>query len=59
MALAIVRFALQTVMLAARVRELATLGERVEAYFGRPQDIEWVLADGHAPVVAPVAAGTV
>lgn len=30
----------------AQVRELAALGERVQAHFGRPQDIEWVLADG-------------
>ncbi len=30
----------------ARLRELAALGARVEAHFGRPQDIEWAIADG-------------
>jgi rifampicin phosphotransferase len=29
----------------ARLGELATLGERVEATFGRPQDIEWAIDD--------------
>ncbi len=30
----------------AQVLELAALGEKVEQHFGRPQDIEWTLADG-------------
>jgi rifampicin phosphotransferase len=29
----------------AQVLELAQLGRRIEAHFGRPQDIEWCLAD--------------
>jgi phosphoenolpyruvate synthase/pyruvate phosphate dikinase len=29
----------------AQVLELARLGRRIEAHFGRPQDIEWCLAD--------------
>jgi pyruvate,water dikinase len=29
----------------AQVVELARLGRRIEAHFGRPQDIEWCLAD--------------
>ncbi len=29
-----------------QVVELVRLGRRIEAYFGRPQDIEWCLADG-------------
>ncbi len=29
----------------ARLRELAALGARVEAHFGRPQDIEWAIDD--------------
>ena len=29
----------------AQARELARLGRRIEAHFGRPQDIEWCLAD--------------
>ena len=29
-----------------RVLELAALGERIEAHFGTPQDIEWAFADG-------------
>jgi pyruvate,water dikinase len=33
----------------AQVRELASLGDRVERAFGSPQDIEWAVdADGHA-----------
>ncbi|WP_447034883.1 rifamycin-inactivating phosphotransferase [Streptomyces sp. DSM 118878] len=31
-----------------QVRELARLGRRIEAHFGRPQDIEWCLADADA-----------
>lgn len=27
----------------ARLRELATVGTRIEAHFGRPQDIEWAI----------------
>ncbi|HYV49217.1 MAG TPA: rifamycin-inactivating phosphotransferase, partial [Myxococcaceae bacterium] len=30
----------------AQVVQLAQLGRRIEAHFGRPQDIEWCLADG-------------
>ncbi len=30
----------------ARVLELAELGERIEAHFGTPQDVEWAYADG-------------
>jgi rifampicin phosphotransferase len=30
----------------AQVVELARLGRRIEAHFGRPQDIEWCLAEG-------------
>lgn len=30
----------------AQVRELTALGQRIEAHFGVPQDIEWALADG-------------
>jgi pyruvate,water dikinase len=29
-----------------QVTRLAALGRRIEAHFGRPQDIEWCLADG-------------
>ena len=29
----------------AQILRLATLGRRIEAHFGRPQDIEWCLAD--------------
>ncbi|CAG5067569.1 rifamycin-inactivating phosphotransferase RphC [Dyadobacter sp. CECT 9623] len=29
----------------AQVLELASLGRKIEAHFGRPQDIEWCLAD--------------
>jgi phosphoenolpyruvate synthase/pyruvate phosphate dikinase len=35
----------------AQVAELAGLGRRIEAHFGRPQDIEWCLADGGFRVV--------
>ncbi|GAB1512196.1 rifamycin-inactivating phosphotransferase [Actinophytocola sp. KF-1] len=30
---------------------LAALGRRIEAHFGRPQDIEWCLADGEFQIV--------
>ncbi|HKY50427.1 MAG TPA: PEP-utilizing enzyme, partial [Candidatus Limnocylindria bacterium] len=30
----------------ARLRELAALGARIEAHFGRPQDIEWAIDRG-------------
>lgn len=33
------------VLTASQAVELARLGRRVEAHFGRPQDIEWCLAD--------------
>jgi pyruvate,water dikinase len=29
----------------ARLREIATIGARIEAHFGRPQDIEWAVDD--------------
>ena len=35
----------------AQVVELAALGRRIEAHFGRPQDIEWCLVDGVFHVV--------
>ncbi|WP_209644219.1 rifamycin-inactivating phosphotransferase [Kibdelosporangium banguiense] len=35
----------------AQVMLLAQLGRRIEAYFGRPQDIEWCLADGGFQIV--------
>lgn len=31
----------------AELAELVALGERVEAFFGAPQDIEWGIEDGH------------
>ena len=31
--------------------ELARLGTAVAAHFGRPQDVEWALADGHVQLV--------
>ncbi|MFF4596818.1 rifamycin-inactivating phosphotransferase [Amycolatopsis sp. NPDC001319] len=34
-----------------QVLELERLGRRIEAYFGRPQDIEWCLAEGDFQVV--------
>ncbi|MEV8614971.1 rifamycin-inactivating phosphotransferase [Amycolatopsis sp. NPDC051373] len=34
-----------------QVLELERLGRRIEAHFGRPQDIEWCLADGEFQVV--------
>jgi rifampicin phosphotransferase len=35
----------------AQVLRLAALGRRIEAHFGRPQDIEWCLADDEFQVV--------
>ena len=35
----------------AQVLKLAQLGRRIEAHFGRPQDIEWCLADGEFQIV--------
>jgi phosphoenolpyruvate synthase/pyruvate phosphate dikinase len=35
----------------AQVVRLAQLGRRIEAYFGRPQDIEWCLADEEFQIV--------
>jgi len=35
----------------AQVVRLAELGRRIEAHFGRPQDIEWCLADGDFQIV--------
>ena len=35
----------------AQIVELERLGRRIEAHFGRPQDIEWCLADGEIYVV--------
>ena len=34
-----------------QVLRLASLGRRIEAHFGRPQDIEWCLADGGFQIV--------
>jgi rifampicin phosphotransferase len=35
----------------AQVVRLARLGRRIEAHFGRPQDIEWCLVDGRFEIV--------
>ena len=35
----------------AQVVRLAQLGRRIEAHFGRPQDIEWCLVDDDFPIV--------
>jgi len=35
----------------AQIVELARIGRRIEAYFGRPQDIEWCLADDQFYIV--------
>ncbi|MET9959529.1 rifamycin-inactivating phosphotransferase [Streptomyces sp. NPDC006326] len=35
----------------AQVLELVRIGRRIEAYFGRPQDIEWCLADDGFQIV--------
>jgi len=35
----------------AQVVRLAQLGRRIEAHFGRPQDIEWCLVDGRFQIV--------
>src|SRR6202035_1596525 len=35
----------------AQVLRLASLGRRIEAHFGRPQDIEWCLADDGFQIV--------
>lgn len=35
----------------AQAVRLARLGRRLEAHFGRPQDIEWCLADGELQIV--------
>jgi phosphoenolpyruvate synthase/pyruvate phosphate dikinase len=35
----------------AQVVRLARLGRRIEAHFGRPQDVEWCLADGEFQIV--------
>ncbi|MFC0626256.1 rifamycin-inactivating phosphotransferase [Kribbella deserti] len=35
----------------AQVVRLVELGRRIEAHFGRPQDIEWCLADGEFQIV--------
>ncbi|GAA3187315.1 rifamycin-inactivating phosphotransferase [Nonomuraea roseoviolacea] len=35
----------------ARILRLERLGRRIEAHFGRPQDIEWALADGEFHVL--------
>jgi rifampicin phosphotransferase len=35
----------------AQVLRLVELGRRIEAHFGRPQDIEWCLADGGFQIV--------
>ncbi|MDI3387764.1 phosphoenolpyruvate synthase [Streptomyces sp. B-S-A8] len=35
----------------AQALRLVRLGRRIEAYFGRPQDIEWCLADGEFRIV--------
>ena len=35
----------QRVLSDAELRELVSLGERVEAHYGTPQDVEWAIAD--------------
>ena len=35
----------------AQAVQLAELGRRIEAHFGRPQDIEWCLVDDHFQIV--------
>ncbi|HET8841370.1 MAG TPA: phosphoenolpyruvate synthase, partial [Ktedonobacteraceae bacterium] len=34
-----------------QIRQLEKTGRKIEAYFGRPQDIEWCLAEGHIFIV--------
>ena len=34
-----------------RAAELASLGAKIEQYYGAPQDIEWCFADGHFYIV--------
>lgn len=34
-----------------QIQELESIGRKIEAHFGAPQDIEWCLADGHFYVV--------
>jgi pyruvate,water dikinase len=41
----------QPVLTDAQVVRLAQLGRRIEAHFGRPQDIEWCLVDGGFQIV--------
>jgi phosphoenolpyruvate synthase/pyruvate phosphate dikinase len=41
----------------AQVQELAALGERVQAFFGAPQDIEWAMANGEIFVLQARAMG--
>ncbi len=41
----------QPALTEAQVVELARLGRRIEAHFGRPQDIEWCLADNDFHIV--------
>jgi pyruvate,water dikinase len=41
----------QAALTDAQILRLATLGRRIEAHFGRPQDIEWCLADDEFQVV--------
>ncbi|WP_026310757.1 rifamycin-inactivating phosphotransferase [Parafrankia elaeagni] len=41
----------QPVLTDAQVLRLVRLGRRIEAHFGRPQDIEWCLAEGDFQIV--------
>lgn len=41
----------QQVLTDAELHELADLGERVEAHYGSPQDIEWAINDGDLVVL--------
>ncbi|MFD0689810.1 rifamycin-inactivating phosphotransferase [Actinomadura fibrosa] len=41
----------EPVLTDAQVVELVRLGRRIEAHFGRPQDIEWCLAGGDVHIV--------
>ena len=48
----------QPVLTDAQVVRLAQLGRRIEAHFGRPQDIEWCLVDGDFAELAERTSGS-
>ncbi|HEY6829039.1 MAG TPA: rifamycin-inactivating phosphotransferase [Gemmatimonadaceae bacterium] len=41
----------EPVLTDAQIRQLADLGRQIEAHFGRPQDVEWCLADADFRIV--------